>query len=58
VNKNLGSKGFDVKRETYEKSPLILTKEITSHAIWNWSAIEERQVRLADLAAKAWRYPP
>ena len=57
VNRNLGSKGFETKKDTYKKSPLTLTREIGSQASWNWKTIEERQSRLAEMAAKAWRYP-
>jgi hypothetical protein len=47
VNRNLGSKGFETKKETYKKSPLTLTREIASQANWSWNTNELPRSRAA-----------
>lgn len=56
VNRELGRKSFDDKREVYEASTLITTKEVASYSSWTSSSIEARQYKLAKLAVSAWRF--
>lgn len=54
INRALGSKSFDEKREAYATSRYAMTKAIDSTE-WNPSSIRERQNELAKLATKSFR---
>jgi hypothetical protein len=57
INRELGSRGFSFKKQTYAKSEVLLTKELASVADWNREAIYERQNHMAKLARSIWRFP-
>lgn len=56
VNRSLGNKAFDRKRETYSSSELLLTKHLESYEMWDENAVEERQKFMAELARTAWSF--
>lgn len=56
VNRALGNKGFDEKRETFAQSYLLLTSEIAENSEWNRVTVEARQQRMARLAVAFWRF--
>lgn len=53
-NSQAGNSGFDLKKQDYEKSALVLTNSISRFPTWDLNAINERQSRLAELAVQAW----
>jgi Protein of unknown function (DUF1524) len=59
VNRALGNKSWNDKLAVFGKSRLRLTNTIDSatYPQWGSAAIEQRQSRMTDLAAAAWRYP-
>lgn len=56
VNRALGNKGFDEKKETYSRSNLLLTSEIAENSEWDRATVEARQQRMAGLAVAFWRF--
>lgn len=55
-NKGMGSKGFDVKkRGIYRKEDLYFTHLIDQYPTWLKNDIEDRQIKLAQVAVKVWR---
>lgn len=56
VNRDLGSRGFAHKRETFAKSDLLITKELSQVSEWNRVSIAERQTRMAKIALSIWRF--
>jgi Protein of unknown function (DUF1524). len=53
-NGALNSASFDVKKNSYANSSIILTKTIADNSVWGVQQIEERQAKLAALAVQAW----
>jgi len=53
-NSDLKSASFEEKREVYERSPYVLTNQVSELAEWNVEAIVQRQKALAELAVKTW----
>jgi hypothetical protein len=53
-NVKLGNRGFDVKREAYAQSPMLLTQGVGKYAAWGPPEIDEWQEQLAALAIKIW----
>lgn len=49
-----GAKAFSDKKTDYSPSELMLTKELIEYDDWTFNNIEKRQIKLADLAVKAW----
>jgi len=58
MNAEIRSSSFSEKRKIYEKSDLLLTKEVTKLSEWNKEEIEARQKSLSKLAVKAWEIKP
>jgi uncharacterized protein DUF1524 len=56
VNRDLGSRGFAHKKETFAKSDLFITKELSQVSEWNRASIIERQARMAKMALTIWRF--
>ena len=56
VNRSLGSKSFNEKKKVFSQSDLLLTGEIAKHHSWDRAAIDDRQAKLARLAASYWRF--
>jgi hypothetical protein len=56
VNRALGNKAFDRKKETFAKSGLLLTRSASEFAQWDRIAVENRQERMARLAVTFWRF--
>ena len=53
-NSHLRSSSFEVKRETYLKSPYTLTRQVGETEEWTVQSIEARQAELAEIALTAW----
>ncbi len=47
---------FDIKRDAYSASGIMLTREIGGCREWSPAAIEERQERMAELALQVWAF--
>jgi hypothetical protein len=56
INKTIGGRSFEEKREVLSASPLVLTAEVGENRIWNTDTIAQRTKRLAALAVKCYRY--
>lgn len=54
INSTIGNDEFDVKRTVLANSKFELTKTIADYEKWDISAIESRQLKMAELAAKVW----
>jgi len=57
-NSRLKNSAFSAKLVVYGASEFIITKELTEWTEWTRDAIESRQLKLADLALKVWKYKP
>lgn len=55
MNSKLRSSPFTEKAKFYEKSGLVLTKQVSESKQWTTKEIEERQKNLAQLAVEAWK---
>jgi len=55
VNRRLGNVGFDEKRAVYDRSELLLTREVSAFDSWGRQAIDQRQDRMAKRALTVWR---
>ncbi|MDE0626046.1 MAG: DUF262 domain-containing protein [Bryobacterales bacterium] len=53
-NSGLKSASFADKREVFKKSPYLLTRQISDEPSWTKETIVDRQIRLANLALRAW----
>ena len=53
-NSRIGNSSFSDKQHVLAESPLLLTCEVANENSWGKTEIERRQVRLADLAVRAW----
>lgn len=53
-NSRIGNGSFAAKRAVFKNASLKLTAEVGAFETWGPAQIDERQVRLADLAVKAW----
>lgn len=55
LNKDIGTDGFEVKKQVYAKSSIQLTQAIAEHYDeWNEETISQRQARLAVEAKSIW----
>lgn len=54
VNSTLGNEEFGKKRTELSKSSFYFTKIIVDYKRWDQAAIEDRQSKMADVAAKVW----
>lgn len=53
-NSQLGSQAFDVKREVYRASTLLLTSQVADFEKWGIDEINKRQKNLASIAVDTW----
>ena len=51
------NRSFDRKKPIFENSLIELSKEITEITEWSPAAIQERQLKLAQLASRVWDFP-
>jgi hypothetical protein len=56
VNRVLGNKGFDRKREVFAESDLLLTRGVAEYEERNRQAVEKRKAYMPKLAAAFWRF--
>jgi uncharacterized protein DUF1524 len=56
VNRALGNKGFDRKREVFAESDLLLTRGVAEYEERNRQAVEKRKAYMPKLAAVYWRF--
>ena len=57
-NSEMGDKPFSEKLEVYKESAMhMLNKYVVQQTTWNKETIEERAIKLAECACKAWEYP-
>jgi uncharacterized protein with ParB-like and HNH nuclease domain/predicted transport protein len=57
-NSEMGDKPFSEKLEVYKESAMhMLNKYVVQQTTWNKETIEERAIKLAECACKAWVYP-
>jgi hypothetical protein len=56
VNRRLGREPFDTKKQIYDRSQLLGTKEVAIHSGWGRREIESRQAKMARLAVATWRF--
>jgi uncharacterized protein with ParB-like and HNH nuclease domain len=54
INSGIGNESFENKAKAYKESTFHFTKSIADVAKWTKIAIEERQVKMADVAVKHW----
>ncbi len=54
LNRDLGDKPLQTKKAAYAGSNLSLTSELATGVSWGRAEIEQRQVKLAELAVLAW----
>ena len=54
INTDAGNDSFQFKKQFYEQSQYLLTKELAAQPLWDKESITKRQTELADLAVKAW----
>jgi hypothetical protein len=57
-NSDKKSDGFEDKKAVYAGSPYVLTSQIAELEKWDPEAIDNRQAKLAGLAAEAWPIKP
>ncbi|MEV6039284.1 DUF262 domain-containing protein [Nonomuraea sp. NPDC052116] len=57
-NGRIGNKPWATKKPIIAASSLLLTSEIGTYTDWTKAAIEDRQVRLAELAVETWPRAP
>ena len=53
-NRINSNKEFDDKKEMYNKSSILISKDITKYSKWNIDEIKDRQEKLAIIALKIW----
>lgn len=54
LNHQAGSKQFINKRELYEQSQYVLTKDLASKQDWDAASVSDRTILLSELACRAW----
>jgi hypothetical protein len=54
LNSSIRNAPFEKKLPSYDKSELLLTKELVGLTEWNVAAIEERQKTFSVIAPKIW----
>jgi uncharacterized protein with ParB-like and HNH nuclease domain len=54
LNSTVGNGSFAEKCEIYKKSLFYLTRSIADESVWNKQSIENRQLKMAELAVKIW----
>jgi Protein of unknown function DUF262/Protein of unknown function (DUF1524) len=53
-NSEIGNKAFHLKRPLFQSSPYLLTQMVGKKIHWDVTDIDERQVKLAEIAVKTW----
>lgn len=53
-NKKISNKRFDEKKEIYQTSSILITKDIVNYTHWDVDTIKDRQNKLANIAVKIW----
>ena len=57
-NRDIGNKGYEVKREIYAQSDIHITRAIAEHnETWDEKKLRARQAQLAKKAVEIWRIP-
>ncbi|ACL63339.1 DUF262 domain-containing protein [Methylobacterium nodulans] len=56
LNHSIGNGSFTEKKVAFSQSQIALTKPVADRDSWTTAEIQARQVQLADLAVKCWRY--
>ena len=56
LNQSASNRPFDVKKQRYETSELLITNELTGYAVWNQQSIDARQEELARKALAIWAF--
>ncbi len=54
TNSDQGNDGFEDKRESYREAAYAFTSQVAEYERWDTKAIEDRQVKMAAQAVKAW----
>ncbi len=54
INREIGCGDFNLKKEKYEHSEIIITKSLSELDKWDWEEIEKRQNEFAERALKIW----
>ena len=53
-NNEIGNKPFSIKRPHLQSSPYLLTQMVGKRLDWDVKDIEERQIKLAEIAVETW----
>ena len=56
-NSDIGNESFSNKRDMYENSNVMLTREISEYKIWDDDKITERTQSLSEQAVQIWKCP-
>ena len=51
------NRNFDRKKTSFAESAIRITRDVANAAVWSPSEIQNRQERLANLAASVWDFP-
>ena len=54
INTEAGNDSFEFKKQFYDQSEYLLTKNLAAYQLWDKDSISNRQVELANLSVKAW----
>lgn len=57
LNTAIKNSDFATKKAYYERSELVLTKELLEYDSWNTDTIARRQGEMSELASQTWRFP-
>lgn len=55
MNSEIGNGSFTLKKETYKRSEIVITKSISKLSKWDMKEIEKRQREFAERALTIWR---
>ena len=53
-NSEIGNKAFSDKRSVLQSAPYLLTQMVGKKLDWDVKDIEERQIKLAEIAVQTW----
>jgi len=56
-NRAISNRSFQIKRDKYKDSALLLTKDIAQIDTWDMNAIQNRCLQLYEYAKKIWPFP-
>jgi len=57
LNQTIRNSSFNVKKDHYARSEILMTRELAQQEESNRDAVEERQRQLAEIAATVWTFP-